>query len=217
MPNINSNPENVNRRRQLFQIGQQFLEDEGWTVSRVPGAGKASLRRITKGKENRTICIRTSQDQWMAFPRNTSDTGWVTLDEVNEVIVVAVDDRSEPKFALVHRISGDEMRERFNRAYSARRAARYSEAPGRPMWISLYDEDKTQPVGHVGAGAGLSNPPIVRVPLQSKPDNDSDKSSQQVSVANVPLPFDQIILEAKHSLALRLGVVSAIIRIALLS
>jgi hypothetical protein len=220
MPNINLTPDKAPRRKELFNIGVKALEEEGWRVERIPGLGKSSVRRIVKGKQSQKVAIRTTQDQWIAFPRNAEDNGWVTLSEVDLVVAVSVDDRHDPKFALVHMIEGDEMRDRFDRAHSARLAAGHSMYDGRGIWISLYDEDAAEPVNRVGAGAGLANPEIARVRLQprqkdggirkevAKPptshDDHDDKGTPN---------FDGIIAEAKSRLALTLGVATSSIKI----
>ena len=58
----------------------------------------------------------------------SSDMDWI--------VVVSVDDRDNPKLARVHLIPGDELRDRFNRAYSARLAAGHTISTGQPMFIS---------------------------------------------------------------------------------
>ena len=154
-------------RNQLFAAAIRTLQRLGWTVERIPGFGKASVRRITKGGQRRKVSIRTSQDRYIAFPRNHQDNGWVTLDDVDVVVPVSVDDSENPQYALVHMIEASEVRDRFNRAYAARRAAGHTIQLGRGLWLSLYDEEADEPVKYVGAGVGLAHPPIAHVPLGS--------------------------------------------------
>ncbi|MBC7987432.1 MAG: hypothetical protein H7X93_12315 [Sphingomonadaceae bacterium] len=172
MTNVYSTPDKVARKWQLFRIGEEALEKEGWEVSRVPGSGKASLRRIARNGESKFVSIRTTQDTYIAFPRNPDDSAWVTLDVVDAVVAVSVDDSVNPRFAQVHMIDGDEMRDRFDRSYAARKAAGHSIPTGRGMWLGLYVPDLKEPPTQVGAGAGLDHPPIARVPL--KPEGSSD-------------------------------------------
>ena len=101
-----------NLKSQLFHIAVGTLEKAGWKVEREQGSGKSSVRRITKGGESKIVSIRTTQDTWIAFPRIKGDKSWRTLDEVDAVVPVSVDDRHNPKFAKVHMIDGDEMRDR---------------------------------------------------------------------------------------------------------
>lgn len=216
MPNINLTPDKAPRRKELFRIGVEALEELGWRVERIPGIGKSSVRRIVKGDESRVVAIRTTQDQWLAFPRNPANDGWVTLSEVDVVVAVSVDDREDPKIALVHIIEGDDMRDRFDRAYSARLAAGHSLYDGRGIWISLYDEDADEPVNRVGAGAGLANPPISRVRLQHEEKNETrrpEPSKAPKDDDKAPTTFEGIIAEAKSRLAHTLGISSSSIKI----
>jgi hypothetical protein len=210
MTNVLATPEKRPRRDRLFQIGVETLVQRGWKVERMPGIGKASVRRITSGEESRTVSIRTSQDTWLAFPRNKQDNGWITLSEVDVVLAVSVDDRDAPRFAQVHMIEADEMRRRFDRAYAARNAAGYSIPLGRGVWVSLYHPDATDPVTHVGGGVGLDHPPIARVLLQPE-DLDSDVIVQAKHQLNGDKPLT--IAEAKRRLAMTLGVDPANVKI----
>lgn len=203
MTNVYGRPEKVGMRSRLFQIGAEALEKEGWTVERIPGVGKSSVRRITKGGESRVVSIRTTQDTYIAFPRNKDDSAWVTLSDVDAVVAVSVDDTDDPKFALVHMIDGDEMRGRFDRAYAARLGAGHSIPLGRGVWLPLYIPDAADPPAHVGGGAGLDNAPLARIPLKPE-DGDADAIPGPVEADGDKKPLT--IVEAKRRLALSLGV-----------
>ncbi len=210
MTKVLGTPEKVSRRDRLFQIGLEALRQNGWKVERIPGFGKSSVRRITKGAKSRKVSIRTSQDTWIAFPRNEADNGWVTLSDVDTVLAVSVDDRHDPKFAQVHMIGADEVRRRFDRAYGARIKAGYKIPLGRGVWVSLYHPDETDPVTHVGGGVGLDHPPIARVPIEPvKPDSDATPETKNLDDGSEPLT----IAEAKRRLALTLGVEPSSIKI----
>jgi hypothetical protein len=71
---------------------------------------------LTKGGKTKLISIRTSQSTWIAFPRDEKDEKWGTLSDVDAVVAAWVDDAETPRFAQVHLIPGDEMRDRFDRA-----------------------------------------------------------------------------------------------------
>ena len=202
MTNVFGTPEKVTRRNMLFQIGLETLQQQGWKVERIPGIGKSSVRRITKGGKSRKVSIRTSQDTWIAFPRNDADNGWVTLSDVDVVLAVSVDDFHDPKFAQVHMIEADEMRQRFDRAYAARIAANYTIPLGRGVWVSLYTREARDPVTCVGAGAGLDHPPIARVPLKPEKSDSNGGVEPQDLDADKPLTF----AEAKRRLGITLGV-----------
>lgn len=153
------------RRSRLFNIGVETLQGNGWTVERIPKFGKASVRRITKGGNSLKVSIRTSQDLYIAFPRNEDDTKWVTLSDVDAVVPVSVNDGENPRFARVHMIDGNEMRDRFDRTYAARRAAGHTIPLGRGVWLSLYHDEATSPPQLVGAGAANNENQLAMVPL----------------------------------------------------
>ena len=215
MTNIFGSPEKGVIRDQLFQAGLNALRQQGWRVERIPRAGKSSIRRIRKGNLTKTVSIRTTQDQWIAFPRTNANDGWATLDDVDYVVAVSVDDRDTPRFAQVHLIEGNEMRARFDRAYVARKEAGYTLPIGRGVWVSLYESELNDPVTHVGAGAGLTHPPIARVPL-TLPDltiADANVESHDMDEDEEPLT----IPEAKRRLAMSLGVSEDDIKITITS
>ena len=213
MTNVYATPEKVSMKTLLFRTAVQALESSGYKVERVPGSGKSSVRRITKGKESKVISIRTSQDTWIAFPRMENDKSWRTLDEVDAVVPVSVDDKHAPKIARVHLVPGDEMRDRFNRAYKARKDAGHSIPVGRGIWISLYNKEANNPVSHVGAGAGLKFPPIAEVPIEfgAAIADDSGNDDEVPAVKEQAPPMT--IAEAKRLLSISLGVDPANIKI----
>jgi hypothetical protein len=223
MGNIWTRPEKAPLRKRLKEIGEEVLRRDGWSVERIPGGGKSSVRRIRKGAVSRTVSIRTTQNTWIAFPRNSADTGWVTLSDVDAVVAVSVDDEHAPKNALVHLIEGDEMRDRFDRAYRARKAAGHSIPIGRGVWVALYDEERETPASFVGAGAGLSHPPIATVPLMAgeatrirsvvgtPPSGNPPVNS--VSATHQPEEEPLSLTEAKRRLALTFGVTPENIKI----
>lgn len=205
MTNIYGTPEKVEVRDRLWEAGLETLKQRGWSVLRVPGAGKSSLRQITKDGQSKLVAIRTTQDRWMAFPRTKDDAGWLTLDDVDLVMAVSVDDTDEPKMALVHLFEQKDIKARYDRAYAARKRAGRSIPVGRGVWISLYREECASPVSLVGAGAGLAFPPIALVPL----DGGQPPKEPSGSEASPPPPRDPrplTIAEAKERLALTFGV-----------
>lgn len=225
MTNVYATPEKGSLRDRLFNAAVEALTGEGWTVERMPRAGKASVRRLTRGSEQLVACIRTTQDRWIAFPRNASDTDWVTLKDVDVVVASSVNDKDNPQFALVHVIPGDEARDRFDRAYKARMAAGHSIPVGRGVWVSLYETESTNPVSFVGAGAGLVHRPIARIPLNSESsvaaeEQGADKAASPTGAA----PAERHLVEltsgglgpiptARRWLAAQLGVSEADIKI----
>src|SRR5476649_952432 len=126
MTNIFGTPEKHQRKRRLFEIGLETLQARGFSVAKVPGIGKSSVRKITKDGRSQMVAIRTSQDQWLSFPRNDEDTGWGTLQGVELVMAVAVDEPDAPRFGLVHLFDQADIMARFDRALAARIEAGHS-------------------------------------------------------------------------------------------
>jgi hypothetical protein len=213
MTNIFKSPKKASTKNHLFNIAVEALQTAGWKVERVPGNGKSSVRRIVKGGVTKLVSIRTTQDTWIAFPRTEEDKGWRTLDDVDQVVAVSVDDRQTPKFAKVHILDGDEMRDRFNRAYAARKKAGHTIPIGRGVWVSLYLPEAQDPVSHIGAGAGLKYQAIATVPLIPEliaaVEATSVEHATESHAAEAPLS----IAEAKRRLAGTLGVDPANIKI----
>jgi hypothetical protein len=210
MTDIFETPEKVERKHRLFQIGLETLQGQGWSVAREEGLGKSSVRRITKNGQSKLVSIRTSQDQWIAFPPKPNGKGWITLDDVDVVLAVSVDANEPPKEALVHWLDAAEMRQRFDRAAKARRDAGRVLAKRRGVWIPLYlREDESESVSYVGGGAGLDYPEIARVPM-------SGGSSTPTTGARGGIDNDEeglTIAEAKRGLSFSLGVPESSIRI----
>lgn len=204
MTNVSGSPEKVSLRRKLFSMGETALEQAGWRVERIQGIGKSSVRRIAKGSERHTVSIRTTQDCWIAFPRNDEDNGWVTLDDVDYVVAVTVDEKDNPKKGLVFMIDGDEMRERFNRTYRARLDAGHTIPVGRGVWVSMFVEEDLAAPSTVGGGIALNRKPLASVLLG---DDDLDEPADQ------PDEAPMTIAEAKRRLAQSLGVAPEKIKI----
>jgi hypothetical protein len=221
MTNVSSTPRKVALRQLLRRTAITALEQRGNKVERVPGANKSSVRRITKNKVSNLVSIRTTQDTWIAFPRNKTNTGWATLEGVDYVVVASVNNPVDPSFIHVHFLDAKDVRARFDRAYAARLAANYAIPLNRGIWISLYDKESTDPVNRVGAGAGLDKSrEIARVPLvlgtaiQTVAKAEADENEQEGDHSDTAIEDEEAPLtinEAKRRLASSLGVdISAI-------
>jgi|SRR5882672_7967299 len=218
MTDVTKTPEKKRIRRTLVKAALETLERQGWKAARVKGGGKGRLRRISKNGKSQLAAIRTTQDGWIAFPRTDDDASWVTLSEVDVVVVASVDDPAKPKFALVHIFDAKEVRDRFDRTYAARRAADHKIPLGRGVWLSLYHDEATDPVNRVGAGIGLKYPPVAKVPLdQASGDGDQPPTGSSPSTAgNSDDDFEPLTIpQAKTRLARTLGVPETSIKISI--
>ena len=218
MTNVSMTVEKVATRRGLFRLAEKALAAEGWAISRVARGGKASLREIRRGDVTARVSIRTSQDAWIAFPPKPKGAGWVTLDDVDYVVAASVDDKLNPTEARVHMVAAKEVRERFDRAYAARKRAGYTLPEGRGVWISLYDAEASDPVTLVGAGMGLSHAAIATHDLKRQPlhADDGDDFLEPLQTADAPVTTTSArfgITDAKRMLSQSLGVPESAIRI----
>ena len=213
MTNVSGTTQKVTLRKFLFRTAVEALQEDGWKVERIARAGKSSVRRIKKAGVSKTVSIRTTQDTWIAFPRNKDDDGWATLADVDYVVAASVDDRHDPHFAQIHMIRADEMRARFDRAYAARLEAKHTIPVGRGVWVSLYEKESPEPVSFVGAGVGLDKSlQIARVPIDAgkliiqaeELDGEEQRGTPPSAMATKDVPLT--IAQAKRGLALFLGV-----------
>ena len=121
----------------------EALEGQGYKVERIARIGKSSVRRITMNGVSKIVSIRTTQDTWIAFPRNKANKGWSTLEDVDFVVAASVDNPDDPRFAKIHLMPADDMRARFNWAVQlceAREGWTYADATdeSRPVGVALF-------------------------------------------------------------------------------
>lgn len=214
MTNIFGSPRKVTTRDKLIAAAERVLQREGWSVERVGGTGKSSMRRISRGSESKLISIKTTQDQWVAFSRTPDDASWSTLADVQAVVVSSVDNYDRPRNALVHLVDAADLQARFDRAYTARLAAGRSIPVGRGVWLSLYEREDGS-VTLVGAGVGLDVPPVTE-PLDSAVLDEVQQNDAKTPDVNAASDFDGpplTIFEAKRRLAITFGVEPSAIRI----
>jgi hypothetical protein len=214
MTNIFNSPEKHERKKRLFEIGVETLQRQGWTVTKEK-LGKSSVRRISKNGDSKLVSIRTTQDQWIAFPPKPKRNGWVTLDDVAVVVAVSVDRNDPPREALVHWLPADDMRKRFDAALKARVAADRVQPDRRGVWLPLYEreDDNRENVSYIGGGAGLDYPPIARVPMNGGGAAPPPAAGDDVD-DNEGTDDDLLtIAEAKRRLARTLGVPESSIKI----
>jgi hypothetical protein len=217
MTDIFKTKQKVVTKYRLFEIGMEFLQSEGWKVSKIQGFGKSSVRRITKGDKSLKVTIRTSQDTWIAFPRDKKEKKWKTLSDVDVVLAVSLDGEDRT-LANVHWIEADEMVRRFDRAYAARKAAGHLLPDERGMWVSMYLPEADDPVNRVGGGIGLAFPAKATVPLEVGDAEDNDEppinASHDDNAADDADDEEPLtIAEAKRRLAKSFGVKETSIKI----
>lgn len=149
----------------LVGAATRALEDNGFKPERLPGRGRSNVWEIEENGQRRRVSIRTTKDRWFAFPPLEKGTKWKTLDDVDIVIVAAVDDRDDPRNVEVYRFDAAETRERFDASYAARIEAGQTVRDDFGMWVNLDEDDRGLPAG-VGSGLAVAYPPIATFPLE---------------------------------------------------
>ena len=135
----------------LVNTAIRALTEAGYEPQRQPGRGRANVWTIEEGGRQQRVSVRTTRDRWFAFPPLDNGTKWKTLDDVDIVVVAAVDDSNEPNRIEVYRFDANEVRKRFDAAYSARIRAGQSEPDNFGMWVGL-DVDSRGLPSSVGSG-----------------------------------------------------------------
>ncbi len=149
----------------LVGAATRALEDNDFKLERVPGRGRSNIWETEEHGQRRRVSIRTTKDRWFAFPPLEKGTKWKTLDDVDIVVVAAVDDRADPRNVEVYRFDAAETRERFDASYAARIEAGQTVRDGFGMWVNLDEDDRGTP-SCVGAGLAVAHPPIAIFPLK---------------------------------------------------
>lgn len=133
----------------------------GYAMRRQPGRGLSNTWLVSKRGETKVASIRTTRDRWIAFPPLDNGTRWKTLDDVELVIVSAVDDRENPQNVDVYLFPADAVRQRFAASYAARIKNAHTVRDNYGMWLKLDAADADVP-GQVGAGLAVEYPAIAR-------------------------------------------------------
>jgi hypothetical protein len=201
----------------MVEAAKRGAEAEGYTLDRVPGRGLSNIWTITKNGRSQRASIRTTRDRWFAFPPLNHGKKWKTLDEVDLVIVAAVDDRHEPENVEVYIFPATEVRERFDAAFAARTGAGQTVRINFGMWVGL-DEDTRNIAASVGSGIIDKYKAVAVFPLVDLLADSSVEDASALEVADVTAGEDDVvnrafdsdppltIAEAKRRLALTFGV-----------
>src|SRR2546429_123443 len=135
----------------MVEAAKRGAEAAGYTLDRVPGRGLSNIWTITRNGESRKASIRTTRDRWFAYPPLENGKKWKTLDDVEVVIVAAVDDRHEPENIEVYIFPTNDVRKRFDDAFAARTGAGQTVRNNFGMWVRL-DQDTRNIPASVGSG-----------------------------------------------------------------
>ena len=111
------------------------------------------------------------------------------MDDVDLVLVSAVDDRLNPQSVDVYLFPADEVRKRFDSSYAARINAGHTVRDDYGMWVMLDKGDPSVP-GQVGCGLAADYPAIARFSLDELQASNAEASREVEFVA--PDADDQI-------------------------
>jgi hypothetical protein len=148
----------------LVNAAKRGLEAQGFKLTRVPGRGRSNIWEIEQQGKAQRASIRTTKGRWFAFPTLKHGKAWKTLDDVEKIVVAAVDDKDDPRKVQVYLFQAPEVRNRFNAAYAARTKAGLVVKDNFGMWINL-DDDKRRLPTSVGAGLAADHQPIAEYSL----------------------------------------------------
>lgn len=121
---------------------------------------EANTYELTKDGKTQTASIRTTRDRWVAFPPLDDGKRWKTLDDVDLVLVAAVDDRLNPQNVDVYLFPADEVKKRFDASYAARIENGHTVRNNYGMWVML-DKGDDAVISQVGHGIAEEYPRIA--------------------------------------------------------
>lgn len=206
---INYSPEKM--RRLLSSAAQRAAKEQGYELSRMPGRGLASVWAMKKGDQSKLAAIRTTRDRWYAFEPIENGAKWKTLNDVELVVVAAVDSDKHPQNIEVYFFDAAEVRDRFNAAYAARIAAGHVVNYG--MWVSL-DLDERESASSVGSGIVDQHPPVavysIEAMLAEAPqpslEGAHDDAPEELAKNKAPATIAEVMTWARERVAVIAGV-----------
>jgi hypothetical protein len=150
--------------RLLCDAARRALESGGYALARVPGRGLSNLWLYERNGKRGSASIRTTRDRWFAFPPLNGGAKWKTLDDVDIVLVAALDRPDDPAQVEVYIFDADIVRARFKAAHAARLAAGHKVKDDFGMWLKLDRDERGLPTS-VGSGLADYRPPVATYPL----------------------------------------------------
>jgi len=169
----------------------------GYSLKRQPGRGLSNTYEMTKDGVTQIASVRTTRDRWIAFPPLEGGAKWKTLDDVDLVLVSAVDDRQNPQNVDVYLFPGDEVRKRFNASYAARMKEGHTVRDNYGMWVML-DKGADDVASQVGHSLAIDYPAIGRFTideLQEAADPDVRKMADEAPLVGEEADRPEVVIE----------------------
>jgi hypothetical protein len=170
--------------RLMVDAALQGARGQGYELKRRPGRGLSNTYIMTKDGGSQSVSLRTTRDRWVAFPPLDDGKRWKTLDDVDMVLVSAVDNRLNPQNVEVYLFPGDEVRKRFNASYAARVGAGHTVRNDYGMWVPL-DKGLDDVPSQVGHSLAVDYPPIARFTLNELEAGMERQTKEMVEEASV--------------------------------
>ena len=177
--------------RLMVSAAVEGAKKSGYSLKRQPGRGLSNTWEVSKGDDTRVASVRTTRDRWIAFPPLDDGKRWKTLDDVDLVLVSAVDDHHNPQNVDVYLFPADEVRKRFDASYAARVANGHTVRNDYGMWVKLDVGDPEVPT-QVGSGLAKDYPAIARFSL--------DELEGEITVATEKA-VEEVTVEAEEASA----------------
>ena len=191
----------------LVNAATRALREAGFAPERLPGRGRANVWAIEEGGRPKRVSIRTTRDRWFAFPPLDNGTKWKTLDDVDIVVVAAVDDPDGPNSIEVYRFDAEEVRERFDASYAARIQAGRSEPDNFGMWVGLDIDGRGLPAS-VGSGLASEHAPIAIYSLEQLIAGNKEEASDIAEPGEATEPSQDTIAEVMKQARERIATLS---------
>ena len=193
----------------LVNAATRALREAGYAPQRLPGRGRANVWAIEEEGQPKRVSIRTTRDRWFAFPPLDNGTKWKTLDDVDIVVVAAVDEPEDPNRIEVYRFNAKEVRKRFDASYAARIQAGRSEPDNFGMWVGLDVDGRGLPAS-VGSGLASEHAPIAVYSLDqllaANRNEASDTAEDDEALEPSPDTVAEVMKRARERIAMLSGV-----------
>jgi len=196
----------------MVNAAKKGAETQGLALRRVPGRGLSNVWIAEKGGKKQLASIRTTRDRWIAFQPLEDGKKWKTLQNVDLVIVAAVDDREDPKNIQVYIFPAAEVRQRFDAAYKARSDEGHQNKNNFGMWVSL-DTDNRGIAASVGSGLAHKYKPIATYSIAAlaaeMPEDDEAEAVAEVDAEEhqtLPATIAEVMAWARTKVAELAGV-----------
>lgn len=174
--------------RLMVSAAVEGAKQSGYSMKRQPGRGLSNTWEVTKDGVTKVASVRTTRDRWIAFPPLENGTKWKTLDDVDLVLVSAVDDPKNPQNVDVYLFPADVVRERFDASYSARIENGHTVRDNYGMWVWLDAGDPSIP-SQVGSGLAEEFPRIAHFTIDELEADVSSPTAREV--ADVSIEHDE--------------------------